>query len=160
MKQLIIFTFLFLGVIFTSCKKEHKVTIQTQDLITGDGSAYAGMPFVVTQVRTGTFENKSKRVYEGELDENGHASFLLKMHKDWRYILNITQPDNICHGGVLKDYLDNESSNHVVVDYLKCGYFIPKSKNINCEGNDDELRFKFYHTIGKDIYIYGVYNRS
>lgn len=137
-----------------SCKKQHKVTIQAQDLITGDGSTYAGKSFVVVQSRPGWYEDKVKPVYEGTLDANDQASFFLKMHRDWSYILNVEQPENICYGGVVQRYLDNESNNEVVFDYLKCGFLDLKSNNINCEDIYDEFRYIYYYKSNPQIYTY------
>ena len=145
---------LILLVSLASCKKKHNVTIQAQDVVSGDGSAYANMPFTVVESRTGAFEDKHKTAYEGVLDANGYASFDLKMNKDWNYILNVEQPDNICYGGALAHYLDNESNNVVNIDYLKCGYLDIKSNNLNCEDSSDEFRFRFYFSNNPDIYTY------
>ena len=143
---------LILLVFTTSCKKKHSITIQAQDYITGDGSAYANMPFSVIQSLPGG--GKIKTVYEGVLDESGHASFDLKMHRNWVYVLSVSQPDNICYGSAVIHYLDNESSNFVPIDYLKCGYLDIKSKNLNCENSSDEFRFRFFYTDNPDIYVY------
>ncbi|MEO9532713.1 MAG: hypothetical protein ABJG68_16960 [Crocinitomicaceae bacterium] len=146
---------LILLVFTTSCKKKHSITIQAQDYITGDGLAYANMPFSVIQSLPGG--GKIKTVYEGVLDESGHASFDLKMHRNWVYVLSVSQPDNICYGSAVIHYLDNESSNFVPIDYLKCGYINLPRINSNCESEQDRFRFKYYFTANPEVYIYTGY---
>jgi len=137
-----------------SCKKEYNVVIQAEDYITGDGSAYAGMAFSITQSRPAWNKDKVTNVYQGVLDENGHAAFELKMHKDWSYILSINQPDDICYGGITFYYLENEDNNLVNFNYLKCSEVNLPRVNVNCEDENDRFRYKYYYTADPEIYTY------
>jgi hypothetical protein len=152
MKHLIIISLLFF--LATSCKKETSVVIQAKDYITGDGSAYAGQEYAVSESWTPFFETKSKIVATGFLDANGKASFNLKMKNNRKYVMGVSQPDNICYGGLVQHYLEHEKNNTVIFKYAKCGYLDIKSNNINCEGPNDEFRFRFYYSSNPDIYIY------
>ena len=152
MKNLLLFSFLVLAV--ASCKKKTNVVIQAQDYITGNGSAYAGMEYAVVETWTPFLETKSEIVATGFLDENGHAAFDLKMKNNRKYILGVSQPDNICYGGVLQYYLDHEKNNNVEFKYLKCGYLNLPRVNVNCENSDDKFRLKYYYSADQEIYIY------
>lgn len=153
MIRLFLLGFLLLSVA-TACKKKTNVVIQAQDYITGDGSAYAGMEYAVVATWTPVYDTKSEIVATGFLDENGHAAFDLKMKNNRKYILGVSQPDNICYGGLVQHYLDYEKNNNVNFEYLKCGLANIHRENVNCEGETDELRYKFYYTQNPDIYIY------
>ena len=147
---------IFIAVIFffsTSCKTDTSVVIQAQDYNTGNGSAYAGQEYAVAETWTPFQETKSKIVAEGFLDANGKASFHLKMKNSRRYILGVSQPDDICYGGLVQYYLDHEESNLVNFDFLTCGNAIVPTSNINCEGGDDKMQYKYYYTDNPDIYI-------
>ena len=152
MKQLL-FVFLIL-IATTACKKKTTVSIQARDYITGSGAAYAGQKYVVNETWSPVQEVKVKTVSEGFLDQNGFASFDLKMKGNRKYILAVDQPDNICYGGVTQYYLEHQKSNVVNFEYAKCGYVDIKSNNINCEGVNDQFRYKYYVSSNPDIYIY------
>ncbi|PKR82061.1 hypothetical protein CW751_01615 [Brumimicrobium salinarum] len=151
MKNLIFISLLFFfGV---SCKKETSVVIQAKDYNTGDGTAYAGQEYAVAESWTPFQETKSKIVATGFLDANGQASFNLKMKNNRKYVLGVSEPDNICYGGLVQHYLEHEKSNTVDFDFLACGYVDIKSNNIDCQGEEDEFRFRFYYSSNPDIYI-------
>ena len=124
-----------------SCKKEHNIYIQAEDLITGEGTAYAGMSFSVIQSKPAWNEDKIETIYEGVLDDNGHASFDIKIHKDWTYILSVAQPDGICHGDALIHYLDNEGNNNVTIEYSKCAKLKFILNNSACFDSNDEITY-------------------
>ena len=147
-------TITFLLIALVSCKKSILVSIQAQDYITGSGIAYAGMEYAVVEAWTPVLETKSKIVATGFLDDNGHAAFDLKMKNNRKYILGVSQPDNICYGGVVQHYLEHENNNNVEFKYLKCGYANIHRENVNCEGGTDEFRYVYYYTQDPDIYIY------
>ena len=155
MKHLLL-TFLVLLAI-TSCKKKTTVSIQARDYITGSGAAYAGQKYVVNETWSPVQEVKVKTVSEGFLDQNGFASFDLKMKGNRKYILAVDQPDNICYGGVTQYYLEHQKSNVVDFEYAKCGYINLPRVNVNCEGATDEFRYKHYVTANPDIYIYRLF---
>ncbi|PKR82060.1 hypothetical protein CW751_01610 [Brumimicrobium salinarum] len=155
MKNLIFITLLFFfGV---SCKKETSVVIQAKDYNTGDGTAYAGQEYAVAESWTPFQETKSKIVATGFLDANGQASFNLKMKNNRKYVLGVSEPDNICYGGLVQHYLEHEKNNLVDFEYLACGYINLPRVNTNCEGPNDKFRYKYYYTDDKDIYIYTGY---
>ena len=154
------FVFIFpILLIFTSCKKNTTVVIQAQNYLnTGDGSDYAGMKYAVVETWTPVYELKSKTVASGELDENGHTSFELKMKKNRKYDLGIETPDNVCYTEVtIQERLNNGENNNVTFNYLPCGYLSIPSKNINCEDSNDKFQMKYYYTATPDIYIYWIY---
>ena len=130
-----------LVLLLSSCKKEHSIVIQANDLGTGEGTAYAGMTFCVIQSRPAWNQDKIKTVYEGVLDENGHASFDLKMNKDWTYILSVSQPDGICYGDALIHYLDNASGNNVKIDFAPCSNFKLILNGSGCLEPEDEIKY-------------------
>ncbi|MEX1192625.1 MAG: hypothetical protein WEA99_11690, partial [Brumimicrobium sp.] len=65
---------------------------------------------------------------------NGQASFNLKMNNNRKYVLGVSQPDNICYGEVVQHYLNHKESNLVNFDYLTCGHVNLPRENVNCEG--------------------------
>jgi hypothetical protein len=136
MKHLIYIAIIFLFA--TSCKKKTAVVIQAQD-ITSDGAAYAGQKYAVAETWTPFYETKSKIVAEGFLDANGKASFNLKMNRNRRYILGVSEPDNICYGGLVQHYLEHEKNNTVNFEYAECAYIKLKIDNVNCQGQGDEM---------------------
>jgi hypothetical protein len=131
------FTFLLLALV--SCKKSTLVTIQAQDYLTGDGSAYAGMEYAVAETWTPYLETKSKIVKTGFLDENGYASFDLKMKNNRSYILGVSQPENMCYGGLQQHYLDHEKNNAITFEYAHCAYSKLILNNASCIGPEDKL---------------------
>jgi len=138
-------------IVTVSCKKKHNVIIQAEDYINGDGSAYAGMAFSIAQSRPAWNQDKVTNVYQGVLDENGHAAFDLKMHKDWSYILSINQPDGICHGGVTFHYLENEDNNLVNFNYAKCSYLKFSIENTSCIDTEDKIVYRRDWLTGNEI---------
>ena len=155
MSRVILIVFLILTV--ASCKKKTNVVIQAQDYITGNGSAYAGMEYAVVEAWTPVLETKSKIVATGFLNDNGHAAFDLKMKNNRKYILGVAQPDNICYGGLVQYYLDHEKNNNVNFNFLTCGSCNINVVNVNCEGVNDEFRFKYYYSNDTSIYVYWAY---
>ncbi|MCB9222752.1 MAG: hypothetical protein H6582_01140 [Crocinitomicaceae bacterium] len=140
-----------------SCKKESTITIQAEDYITGDGSGYANMNFEVIEKYTPFFEEKSKVVYSGQLDQNGQASFNLKMKNNRKYVLGIEDPPNLCYGEVQQYYLDHASNNNVNFKYLKCGYLNLPRVNSNCEGPTEQFRLRYYYSQDQNIFYYTGY---
>jgi len=148
---ILILLFLFAA---TSCKKKTTVSVQAQDYITGSGISYAGKEYAVVETWTPAFETKSKIIETGFLDANGHASFDLKMRNSRRYILGVSQPENICYGGLIQHYLEHEKINAVNFEYLTCGYVNIPYNNTNCEGVNDQMQYKYTYSSDSDIYIY------
>ncbi|PWH84762.1 hypothetical protein [Brumimicrobium oceani] len=138
----------------TSCKKKTSVVIQAQDYITGDGTAYAGQEYAVSETWTPFYETKSKIVAEGFLDDNGKASFNLKMNRNRRYILGVSEPENICYGGLVQHYLNHDKSNMVDFKYAECAYIKLKIDNINCQGPSDEMLLFQGNQIGNFDFNY------
>jgi len=96
---------LYIALIFFfagNCKEETSVVVQAKDFNTGDGTAYAGQEYAVSESWTPFFETKSKIVATGFLDANGQASFNLKMKNNRKYVLGVSEPDNICFGGLVQ----------------------------------------------------------
>ncbi|MGV6861120.1 MAG: hypothetical protein ACWA41_05080 [Putridiphycobacter sp.] len=145
-----------LTVFLTACKKKSAVTIQAQNLLNeADGSDYAGMVYSVLERKTTYAGEESKLIKEGVLDENGHASFDIKMGSFKNYVVGIQKPDNICYTEVtIEEYLEHNKNNVINFNYAPCAYYDIRTNNINCEGDDDEFRFRFYYTDNPDIYIY------
>ena len=130
-----------LVLLLCSCKKEQSIVIQANDLGTGQGTAYAGMTFSVIQSKPAWNEDKITTIYEGVLDENGHASFDVKMNKDWTYVLSVSQPDGICYGDALIHYLDNQNSNLVTIKYAKCAKLKFILNNVSCFDSNDAISY-------------------
>ena len=149
MKQLF-FAFLVLLAI-TSCRKKTTVTIQAQDYITGSGAAYAGKEYAVSESWTPILETKSKIVASGFLDQNGHASFNLKMKGNRKYVLGVSQPDNICYGGLKQYYLESQKSNVVNFTYAHCAYLKFILNNVNCFNSNDAITYTRIWLTDNDI---------
>ncbi|PWH84756.1 hypothetical protein [Brumimicrobium oceani] len=145
MKHLIYIAIIFLFA--TSCKKKTAVVIQAQD-ITSDGAAYAGQEYAVAESWTPFQETKSKIVATGFLDANGKASFNLKMKNNRKYVLGVSEPDNICYGGLVQHYLDHEKNNNVIFEYAECAYIKLKIDNVNCQGLSDKFVLYRKNQIG------------
>src|SRR5690554_4116782 len=137
MKNLIYISFIIFFAV--SCKKETSVVIQAKDYNTGDGTAYAGQEYAVSESWTPFQETKSKIVATGFLDDNGKASFNLKMKNNRKYVLGVSEPDNICYGGLMQHYLDHEKNNTVTFEYAECVYIKIKIDNVNCQGPGNEM---------------------
>nr|WP_299204429.1 hypothetical protein [uncultured Brumimicrobium sp.] len=162
MKYLIFITLLFFfGV---SCKKETSVVIQAQDYNTGHGTAYAGQEYAVSESWTPFQETKSKIVATGVLDDNGKASFNLKMKNNRKYVLGVSEPDNICYGGLVQHYLDHDKNNTVNFKYAQCSYLKINLNNVNCFDNNDQMHFRSKHGPEEwgswSTYRYGCYTLS
>jgi hypothetical protein len=153
MKNLI-YIFIIL-VLATACKKKTMVVIQAQNINnTSDGSDYAGMTYGIQESYTPLFDLKTKSVAQGVLDQNGHATFELKMKPNRKHYLGIQTPDNVYYSEItLQENLDHGKNNTFNFEYVTSGLLDIKSNNINCEGTTDELRFKYYLTNNLDIYI-------
>src|SRR5690554_1743814 len=152
MKNLIYISFIIFFAV--SCKKETSVVIQAKDYNTGDGTAYAGQEYAVSESWTPFQETKSRIVATGFLDENGKASFNFKMNNNRKYVMGVSEPDNICYGGLVQHYLEHEKNNLVDFDFLTCGYLNINFINVNCENANDEFRFKYYYSADTSIYIW------
>ena len=141
-----------------ACKKQHTVTIQAQNLLNPtDGSHYAGMNYVILE-RGYFFNHKANGIASGQLDENGRAVIDVKLKKNLDYVLGIQKPDNVCYTEVTLEYpINYNEENNITFNYAPCGYCRILYKNINCEGADDKMQFKFYVTEDSDIYIYMGY---
>jgi len=142
----------------TSCKKKSSVVIQAQNLTNlSDGSHYASAHYMVIERRSGLSidDIKSKTLVDDYLDVNGRASFEIKMKNNRTYVLGIAKPENICYTEITIEYfLDHNKNNNITFKYAPCGFYRPLYKNINCEGTDDKMQYKFYYTDNPDIYIY------
>jgi len=96
-----------------------------------------------------------KTVYIGELNENGQAIAEIKMKNNRIYRLNILTPDDICYAEVNTRYiLESMQNNDVIFKYAPCGYVIVPTNNVNCEGINDKMQYKYYIPSDLDIYIY------
>jgi hypothetical protein len=113
------------------------------------------MKYVIVERRVGAFENKYKAVKEGVLDDNGYANFDLRMHFNRTYDLGIQEPDNTCYTEVSIKYpLKDGQDNNITFNYAPCGYVNICFKNINCEGTNDKMQYKYYYTADPDVYLY------
>lgn len=137
------FLLIVLGLCIASiaCKKTHNINIQAIDLNGGSKNAYAGIDFAIIQSRPGIGTDEFKRVYEGIFDDNGQASFDLKMNKNWSYILTMSEPENICYNNAFGIRLSNDKSNNVTFDYAKCGKLKFILNNQNCNGSEDKVKY-------------------
>src|SRR5690554_1795691 len=96
---------LYIALIFFfagNCKEETSVVVQAKDVNTVDGTAYAGQEYAVSESWSAFFETKSKIVATGFLDANRQPSFNLKMKNNRKYVLGVSEPDNICFGGLVQ----------------------------------------------------------
>jgi len=154
LKILIVVTFL----LFTACKKQHTVTIQAQNLTNiSDGSHYAGMNYVILE-RGYMFNHKSNKIAYGQLDANGRAVIDVKLKKSLDYVLGIATPSNVCYTEVELEYpINYNKDNNINFNYALCGYVSVPSKNVNCEGLNDKMQFKYYYSNKPEIYIYTGY---
>ena len=140
---------------FVSCKKKTFVTIQAENYVTGEGSAYAGAKYYVVESYTPFFQVKAKQVVSGTLDENGHAAFELKMDNNKIYDLRIAVPSNVCYTEMSSDIGVNREENNVInFKYGTCGYTRIPFDNVVCISDTDRFQFTFYNSIDPYIYIY------
>ncbi len=156
MKTKIIYIALIFSLLsITACRKKHTVTIQAQNLVNPtDGSHYAGMNYVILE-RGYFFNHKAKGIASGQLDANGRAIIDVKLKKNLDYVLGIQKPDDVCYTEVEIEYpINYKEDNNINFNYAPCGYLRNLSKNVNCEGQDDKMQFKFYVTVDPNIYIY------
>ncbi|MGV6861099.1 MAG: hypothetical protein ACWA41_04975 [Putridiphycobacter sp.] len=141
--------------LFIACKKQHTVTIQAQNLTNLlDGSHYAGMNYVVLE-RGYFFNHKSNGIATGQLDANGRAVIDVKLKKNLDYVLGIQKPDDVCYTEVTIEYpINYKEENNINFNYSPCGYVNLPSDNVNCEGSDDKMQYRYYYTESSDVYIY------
>ena len=140
-----------------SCSKKSTVSIQAHNLVNpADGSHYANKRFVITEITYKLFgQSKGKTVVDSYFDNNGHANFELKMKKNKDYMIDVEQLDNICYLDLrTDDFLDHSSTVDINFNYAPCGYVNVPYNNINCEGVNDKMQYKYYYTADPDIYIY------
>ena len=153
MKNILIICLIAVSVL--SCKKKTFITIQAENYITGEGSAYAGAKYYVVESYTPLFQVKSKQVVAGTLDENGHAAFELKMDNNKIYDLRIAVPSNVCYTEMASDIGVNREENNVInFKYGTCGYARISYDNINCIDETDNFHFTYYTSPDPYIYIY------
>ncbi|MCC7454324.1 MAG: hypothetical protein IT222_09175 [Crocinitomix sp.] len=140
-----------------SCKKKTFITIQAENYITGEGSAYAGAQYIVVESYTPFFEVKSKQVANGILDANGHAAFEIKADRNKKYNMSISMPTNVCYTA-FSNYqsLEEGEDNVFNFKYGTCGYVKMSSDNVNCIDETDKFHFTYYTSPDRKIYI----NRS
>jgi hypothetical protein len=155
MKQLTILIMLLTVFSITACRKKHTVTIQAHNLVNpADGSHYAGMNYVILE-RGYFFNHKSNKIAYGQLDENGRAVIDVKLKKSLDYVLGIGTPTNVCYTEVELEYpINYKADNNINFNYAPCGWVNVPTNNVNCEGNNDTLRYKFYYTKDLNVYIY------
>ncbi len=138
-----------------SCKKKTFITIQAENYVTGEGSAYAGAKYYVVESYTPLFQVKAKQVVSGTLDENGHAAFELKMDNNKIYDLRIAVPSNVCYTEMSSDIGVNREENNVInFKYATCGYLNFQYNSIFCEGPNDKFQYKYYTSSNPEIYFY------
>jgi hypothetical protein len=149
------YAILIIGLIsITACRKQHTVTIQAQNIANlTDGSHYAGMNYVILE-RGYFFNHKAKGIANGQLDANGRAVIDVKLKKNLDYVLGIQKPDDICYTEVELEYpINYKGDNNITFNYAPCGYVNVPYNNINCEGVNDKMQYKYYYTADPDIYI-------
>jgi len=72
-------------------------------------------------------------------------------------VLGIQKPEDVCYSEVELEYpINYNEENNITFKYAPCGFYRPLYKNINCEGTDDKMQYKFYYTYNPDIYIKGL----
>ena len=146
---------------FVSCKKKTFITIQAENYITGEGSAYAGAQYIVVESYTPFFEVKSKQVANGILDANGHAAFELKMDNNKIYDFRIAVPSNVCYTEMSSDIgVTREENNVINFKYGTCGYLNLQLNNVLCEGPSDKFQVKYYSSIDPKIYFYSGFTKG
>ena len=140
-----------------SCSKKSTVSIQAHNLVNpAEGSHYANKRFVITEITYKLFgQSKGKTVVDSYFDNNGHANFELKMKKNKDYMIDVEQLDNICYLDLrTDDFLDHSSTVDINFNYAPCGYTNICFKNINCEGANDKMQYKYYYTADPEVYLY------
>ena len=139
----------------TACRKKHTVTIQAHNLLNpADGSHYAGMNYVILE-RGYFFNHKSNKIAYGQLDENGRAVIDVKLKKNLDYVLGIGTPSNVCYTEVELEYpINYKEDNTINFNYAPCGWVNVPTNNVNCEGENDKMQYRYYVTDNPDIYIY------
>ena len=151
LKTLIVITTLLL---FTACKKNHTITLQAQNLTnSADGSHYAGMKYGVFE-RGYTFSDNNNVLAKGTLNQNGKAVFDVKLNRNLDYVLGIQKPDNVCYTEITLEYpIEFNKDNTINFDYSPCGFVKIPTNNVNCEGGEDKMQYKYYYTDNSDIYM-------
>ena len=131
-------------IFFSSCEKNHHVIhVSATNIVTGSGSQYEGLKFSVVATTSGVFESNYKNVYEGYLDQNGQASFDLKMKNNKSYKLGIELPENSCYFNDLYFSLKHDLKTQTVnIVFAPCAFLKLDITNINCMGINDSMRFR------------------
>ena len=126
------------------------------------GSHYANIRYNVVETRIGFgLGKKAKLIVADNLDSNGHAEFTLKMKSNYNYSLAFARPDDICYNNVpFEHFLNQNETNNLDFEYAACGYVSVPTNNVNCEGDDDKMQYKYYYSDDSEVYLNRGFSNS
>jgi hypothetical protein len=124
---------------FASCGKKH--TFHIKAINPANGQVYSGLKYRISQEKTVLWDEKTKVIASGELNENGEATATfrrgnhpIKVQVEW--------PSNCCYNNNDVYYIKEDGPNHeVLVEFAPCAYLTLSVNNINCQGASDKILF-------------------
>jgi hypothetical protein len=137
MKIIILISFIFLVV---SCRKERLFHVSAKNPISG--LPYSGLNFTISNERVGIFENKTKIVFQGKLNENGEAFVKVKVNGNRVYRVDCEAPPNNCYFNKISFNYTKEDGDKTDFnfEYAACAYNNYSFNNLNCQNSSDKLR--------------------
>ena len=144
MKTKIIFVLPLIVLLF-SCAKERTIEVSAINPATGIG--YADLRVTIYASKTGPDGEELTKVYEGNLDNNGHIYATFKVKKGRYYVIKCQSPTNVnvCYTNNTTYTYDIHDPNNkeFIFEIAPCGNLRVHFHNQNCQGPNDTLEFYY-----------------
>lgn len=154
------FVLIAIPLLLLACKKEQTIHITATNAVTG--APYPGLHYTVTRQITGMFEEKSKTVASGTLNENGEVYITKRLNKNASYHIGIEDPGNICYSNQTSFTFADGDNFEANFEFAECAYLKLNVHNINCQGAGDSMRFRSKYSYtdweGWSSYRLGCYS--
>ena len=132
--------FLVLVGMIASCGKKHTVHIKAVNPVTGQ--VYVGLKYRISQEKTTLWDEKTKIIASGELNENGEANATFRRGNN-PIRVQVEWPSNCCYSKNDVYYIKGDGPNHeVLVEFAECAYLKLNIINVNCQGGGDIMKFR------------------
>ena len=136
---------LLIGLTLFSCGKKHTVHIKAVNPATGQ--VYVGLKYRISQEKTTLWDEKTKVIANGELNENGEANATFR-RGNHPIRVQIEWPSNCCYSKNDVYYIKGDGPNHeVLVEFAECATLQRKVKNINCVDSNDKIEIHIDNSV-------------
>jgi hypothetical protein len=133
--------FIVLVSMIASCGKKHTVHIKAVNPVTGQ--VYVGLKYRISQEKTTLWDEKTKIIASGELNENGEANATFRRGNN-PIRVQVERPSNCCYSKNDVYYIKGDDPNHeVLVEFAECAYLKLNINNVNCQGASDYLKLYY-----------------